>query len=53
MEKLHIAQLEALEEWASELFANGSGFAKRYAQSVLLDIRTEKHRRTNDNDHDE
>jgi len=45
MEKLHRAQLEALEEWASELSANSSGFAKQYATSILLEIKAEKHRR--------
>jgi hypothetical protein len=49
MEKLLKPQLDNLEEWASELFANGSGFAKQYAHSILLDIRAEKHRRANDN----
>jgi hypothetical protein len=47
MEKLLKAQLEALDEWASELYASSSGFAKEYATSILLDIRTEKHRRAN------
>ena len=45
MQGLNEAEVEALEEWASELYSSSSGFAKVYASKVLEQIMNEKQRR--------